>query len=118
MGSFAGSNGAAEAELQMLILGKLKHRRRLSVVSVNALIDDIRETMPSCIFSNNRLAEIISEAAMLMGLVPVFDPTLVTSDFDGEIYGYGHRAHRPDPFASYVFKPGPPRTLRVREIDS
>lgn len=26
-------------------------------------------------------------------------------------YGYGHPAHRPDPCATYVFHPGPPRTL-------
>ncbi len=26
-------------------------------------------------------------------------------------YGYGHRAHRPDPTASYAFDPGPPRSL-------
>lgn len=26
-------------------------------------------------------------------------------------YGFGHRAYRPDPDATYVFDPGPPRTL-------
>ena len=26
-------------------------------------------------------------------------------------YGYGHRAHSPDPNATYVFNPGQPRTL-------
>jgi hypothetical protein len=30
-------------------------------------------------------------------------------------YGYGHRAHKPDPTASYVFQPGPPRTLPVEK---
>lgn len=30
---------------------------------------------------------------------------------DARPYGYGHRAHQPDPDAHYVFEPGPPRTL-------
>lgn len=32
-------------------------------------------------------------------------------DADILAYGYGHPAHRPDPHATYVFQPGPPRTL-------
>lgn len=33
-------------------------------------------------------------------------------DGDGRVpYGYGHRAHRPDPDARYGFDPGPPRIL-------
>ena len=34
-------------------------------------------------------------------------------DFGGA-YGYGHPAHKPDPDASYVFDPGPPRTMPVK----
>lgn len=28
--------------------------------------------------------------------------------------GYGHPAHKPDPTATYLFRPGPPRTLPLK----
>jgi len=117
MGSFIGPNGVADTELQMLILGELAGRRRSSVVSVNAMIGEVNARMPDCALSHERLAGIISEAAMLLGLVPVFDPSRRPDEYDlsGAIRGYGHRAHRPDPSVSYFFDPGPARTLPIQQ---
>jgi hypothetical protein len=113
MDHFAGSDDAADTELQMFILSRLADRRRGSVVSVNALIGEIHASLPECPLSDDRLAEVIMEAAMLLGLVPVFDPDLPPECYDasGAIRGYGHRAHRPDPSATYGFDPGAVRTL-------
>ena len=73
MGSFANPNGAANADLHSFILGKMKGLRRSSVVSINSIVKDIRTAMPSCSLSNERLIKLITETAMLLGLVPVLD---------------------------------------------
>ena len=44
----------------------------------------------------------------------VADPSAEPQQADGEsvgLFGYGHRAHKPDPDASYGFEPGPKRIL-------
>lgn len=110
---------AAKAELQKFILGKLQSLRRSSVVSANALIDDIRSAHPSCTLADEHLAKLISEAAMLLGLVPVFDPRRAPDGHatPGDAFGYGHPAHRPDPAAAYSFQPGPSRMLPIRNVE-
>ena len=57
----------------MGLLGKMKGLRRSSVVSINSIVKDIRTAMPSCSLSNERLIKLITETAMLLGLVPVLD---------------------------------------------
>jgi hypothetical protein len=55
---------------------------------------------------------LVSEAAMLLGLIPVMNPAMAArSPRSIQPLGYGHHAHRPDPSATYTFSPGPPRTL-------
>jgi hypothetical protein len=71
MGSFANPNGAANVDLHSFILGKMKGLRRSSVVSINSSVKDIRTATPSCSLSNERLIKLITETAMLLGLVPV-----------------------------------------------
>jgi len=115
MGSFAGPHGVADAELQIFILSRMTGRRKSSVVSVNAILVEITAALPACELSHDQLIAVISEAAMLLGLVPVFDPSRQVEEYDsaGAIRGYGHRAHQPDASASYVFSPGPVRTLPI-----
>ncbi len=36
-----------------------------------------------------------------------------SSQKDPRVYGYGHRAHQPDPGASYAFEPEPGRVLPI-----
>jgi hypothetical protein len=45
---------------------------------------------------------------------PSAEPRQADSDAPG-LFGYGHRAHMPDPDASYGFDPGPRRVLPVEE---
>ena len=114
MGRFA--NTAADADVQSLILGELSGRPSFSVVSTNAIVNNIVSAMPDCVLSALQLAALVTEAAMLLGLIPVFDRARLIDDCGefGDAYGYGHRAHQPDPLACYVFRPGPPRTLPVQ----
>jgi len=62
-----------DGDLNSAILSRLAGFRRGSVVSTNAIIDDVesafsdRKTAPE-------LARLVCEAAMLLGLVPVYDP--------------------------------------------
>jgi hypothetical protein len=46
------------------------------------------------------------EAGKTAAAMPV-----VPAPQDESAFGYGHRAHSPDPNASYGFDPGEPRTL-------
>jgi hypothetical protein len=73
MDSLTRPYSAATADLQTFILSKLKGRSRLSHIVVNAIVNEIGVKLPSCALSSGRLAEIVSEAAMLVGLVPVVD---------------------------------------------
>lgn len=82
MGSFANPNGTADAELQSFILDEMRRHRRSSVVSTNALIRDIRQAMPACPLSTERLAELVAETALLLGIVPVFDRGRLADDHD------------------------------------
>jgi hypothetical protein len=96
MGSFADPNGVANADLHSFILGKMKGLRRSSVVSTNAIVDDIRAAMPSCPLPNERLIKLITETAMLLGLVPVLDRGRLagSNDKPNGTYGCGRRAQR------------------------
>jgi hypothetical protein len=117
MGSFAEPAGSVDTDIWTFILGTLTGRPRLSVVSTNAIASDIRSALPDCPQSDRELASLISEAAILLGLIPVIDPAYTdidSSEHDPPL-GYGYPAHRPDPLAVYVFSPGPPRTLPVRK---
>jgi len=118
MGSFTKPNGKANAELQSFILSKLKGIERSSVVSTNAIVRDVRAAMPSCPLSTQNLTKLVTETAMLLGLIPVLDRSRLADNDDecGAAYGYGHRAHRADPSATYVFQSEPPRTLPIQTL--
>jgi hypothetical protein len=116
MGTFVDPSGTVDPTLQSYILGSLVRRRRGAVVSTNAIVAEIRSALPGYQIEDAQMAKFISEAAMLLGLVPVFDPAWrgdVRSE-DEPSFGYGYPAHRPDPSAVYVFSHGQPATLPVR----
>jgi hypothetical protein len=94
MGSFADPNGAANANLHSFILGEMKGLRRSSVVSINAIVDSIRDEIPSCSLPQERLIKLITETAMLLGLVSVLDRRRLADDDDEpeRTYGYGRPA--------------------------
>ena len=63
-------------ELQAAILLALQDYVRRSVISTNHVMKRVRELCPDCTLEDKVLARLIQEAAMLLGLVPVFDPSL------------------------------------------
>ncbi len=73
MGSSVSTSIAADSDLQRAILEELKDVERTSVISVNDVIIKVRRSIPNRL-SDRRLAQVVSEAAMFLGLVPVFDP--------------------------------------------
>ena len=107
MGSFRGPSGDAVANLQACLLRKMKSIPRSAVLPVNALVNDIRRTMPSCPFSSEELASLIVETAMLLGLVPVFDRSRLSDD-EGE---RGKRHDDPGRRDRDAFKPTQGRSL-------
>jgi hypothetical protein len=60
-------------DLNSAILSRLAGLKRGTVVSTNAIVDDVEDS-----FRDQKtapeLARLVSEAAMLLGLVPVYDP--------------------------------------------
>lgn len=99
-------------ELQRTILLNITRLKRRKVVSTNKVLHAIRQGIPACPLSTEELVRLVREAAICLGIVPVFDPERgnhVTVRF-----GYGHPAHQPDPDGTYVFKPGVRRVLPVR----
>ncbi|PWJ86768.1 hypothetical protein C8D77_12230 [Mesorhizobium loti] len=74
MGTFVDPSRTVDPPLQSYILGSLVRRRRGAVVSTNAIVAEIRFALPGCQVEDSQMAKFISEAAMLLGLVPVFDP--------------------------------------------
>ncbi|MBN9079109.1 MAG: hypothetical protein BGN87_19465 [Rhizobiales bacterium 65-79] len=106
-----------DEKVQATILDDLKNRPTSSVISVNALVAYLRTMVPATHRSDRQLAKMVFEAAMQLGLVPVYDPEATAAgpsgDFRGR-YGYGHRAHKADPDASYGFEPDGVRPLPVR----
>jgi hypothetical protein len=91
MGRLSDPNGIVDANLQLFLLGKIKNATPSSLVPVNAVIDDIREAMPSCQLSDQQLARLVKETAMLLGHMPVFDPSRLEGDHD-EV-DRNHRGH-------------------------
>lgn len=67
-------NGAIE--LQTAILFALRDYRRRSVISTNFVMKRVRQLCPDCVLADQALAALIQEAAMLLALIPVFDPCL------------------------------------------
>lgn len=115
MGSLAKSSDELRSMIDTLIIGQLAGLRRGSVVSANAVAADLIEALPDCELPAEQLARLVSEAAMLLGLVPVINPAGPARRARGIVrFGYGHPAHRPDPLATYAFNPGPPRTFPVQ----
>ena len=90
MGSFTKPNGAAGTDLHSFILGEMKGLRRSSVVSTNEIVDDIRAAMPLCPLPNERLVKLITESAMLLGLVPVLDRRRLADSGDEPDGTYSH----------------------------
>jgi hypothetical protein len=107
-----------DEKVQATILDDLKSRPSSSVVPVNALVDYVRTAIPGTRRSDRQIAKMVFEAAMLLGLVPVYDPEGpalgASGDFRGS-YGYGHRAHSADPVARYGFEPNGTRPLPVKK---
>lgn len=105
-----------DEQVRRMIVEDLEKRPTSSVVSINSLVAYIRTTVPETERSDRQLAKMVFEAAMQLGLVPVYDPERAASgpsgDFRGH-YGYGHRAHTADPGAQYGFKPETMRPLPV-----
>jgi hypothetical protein len=117
MGSYLDPTSPADAAVQTYILTKLGGKRRGCVVSANAIAAETLRALPHCGIDEDHLKQLISEAAMLLGLIPINDPAWRRSSKaqDEPEFGYGFPAHRPDPSAAYGFNPGPPRTLPVRD---
>ena len=110
MGSFRGPGGRAAAHVQSTLLRKMANVPRSSVVSVNALVDEIRATMQSCTLTAEELATLIAETAMLLGLIPVLDRSRLPDD-DGERGKRHDDAGRQDRDAFYGFKSTHGRSL-------
>jgi hypothetical protein len=106
-----------DEEIRRVILEDLQGRPTSSVVSINGLVAYIRTAVPETHRTDRQLAKMAFEAAMQLGLVPVYDPEVQVSgpsgDFRGR-YGYGHRAHKADPSARYGFEPEGVRPLPVK----
>lgn len=103
--------------VRRVIFEDLQGRASSSVVSINGLVAHIRATVPETRRTGRELAKMAFDASMQLGLVPVYDPEVPASgpsgDFRGR-YGYGHRAHKPDPEARYGFEPEGVRPLPVK----
>jgi hypothetical protein len=106
-----------DEKVRATILEDLRKRPSSSVLSVNALVAYLRTAVPETHRTDRQLARMVFEAAMQLGLVPVYDPEAQAAgpsgDFRGR-YGYGHRAHKADPGASYGFEPDSVRPLPVK----
>jgi len=106
-----------DEKIERVILDDLKNRPSSSVVSVNSLVAYIRGAVPEARRTDKQLARMAFEAAMLLGLVPVYDPEVpkaaASGDFRGR-YGYGHKAYKADPGARYSFEPEGVRPLPVK----
>ncbi|MBZ9670830.1 hypothetical protein FJ970_13940 [Mesorhizobium sp. B2-1-8] len=63
-------------ELQTAILLTLRGYRRRSVISTNYVMKRVRQLCPDCVLADHALAGLIQEAAVLLALIPVFDPCL------------------------------------------
>jgi hypothetical protein len=107
----------ADEDLQHLIFEDLNGRRPSSVVSINSLVSYLQATKAASGHSDRELARMVFDAAMALGLVPVYDPeaeAAAPGDFRGQ-YGYGRKAHKQDPSARYGFEPEAIRPLPVRQ---
>jgi hypothetical protein len=107
-----------DEKIQRLIFEDLRDRPLSSVVSVNGLVAHIRTAVPETRRTNRQLAKMAFDAAMELGLVPVYDPEVPASDASGDFrgqYGYGHRAYKPDPDARYGFEPEGVRPLPLKK---
>lgn len=62
------------SDVQAAILQALCGYSPPSVISSNGIIRQVRDSCPTCQYSDRELSKLICEAAMLLGLVPVFDP--------------------------------------------
>jgi len=106
-----------DEKIRRMILDDLRGRPSSSVVSVNGLVAYIRTTVPETHRTDRQLAKMVFNAAMQLGLIPVYDPEAPGSGASGDFrggYGYGHRAHKPDPDARYGFEPQGVRPLPVK----
>jgi hypothetical protein len=107
-----------DEKIQRVIFEDLRDRPLSSVVSVNGLVVYIRTAVPETHRTDRQLAKMAFEAAMQLGLVPVYDPEVPATDARGDFrggYGYGRRAHKPDPDARYGFEPEGVRPLPARK---
>ena len=107
----------ADEAVRNIIFDDLRNRPLSAVVPVNGLVAYIRAEVPDTYRTDRQLARMVFDAAMQLGLVPVYDPQVPISSADGDFrgsYGYGHRAYRPDPEARYGFEPDGVRPLPVK----
>jgi hypothetical protein len=63
-----------QLSVQSAILLTLKDRQRGSVISTNHVIKKVRMHCHDCGISDKKLSKLICEAAMLLGIIPVYDP--------------------------------------------
>jgi hypothetical protein len=108
MASLPNAAHETDENVRRVILDDLRKRRSSSVVSINNLVAHIRAAVPDTSRTDRQLARMAFNAAMQLGLVPVYDPEVPVTGADGDFrgsYGYGHRAHKPDPDARYGFEP-------------
>jgi hypothetical protein len=117
MASLSNAPPETNEKIRQIILDDLQDRPTSSVVSVNGLVAHIRTAVPETRLADRELARMAMDAAMDLGLIPVYDPEAGISGPDGDFrgsYGYGHRAHKPDPDARYGFEPNGTRPLPVK----
>ncbi|MDN5928673.1 MAG: hypothetical protein L0I29_16515 [Hyphomicrobiales bacterium] len=107
-----------DEKIQRLLFEELRDKPSSSVISVNGLVAYIRTAVPETRSTNRQIAKMTFDAAMELGLVPVYDPEVPASDVSGDFrghYGYGHRAYKPDPDARYGFEPKGARPLPLKK---
>lgn len=65
-----------ELALQAAILLSLRDYTIRSVISTNHVMKKVRLSLAECDACDQELVRLIREAALLLGLIPVFDPRL------------------------------------------
>ncbi len=64
----------SDIELQRSILSHIQRLQRPTVVSTNQVLDAVCKETSECRAAKTELVRLISEAALCLGLIPVFDP--------------------------------------------
>lgn len=65
---------SSATDVQRTILTSIERLKRPKVVSTNQVLDAVCHVSPECRLSTAELVRLIREAALCLGLIPVFDP--------------------------------------------